>query len=41
MSERVGKSVLQLRITKTFETRSIIQTGIRDGFISIGHGRHH
>jgi ParB family chromosome partitioning protein len=29
------KSVLQLRITKTLELDPIIQTGIRDGFISM------
>jgi hypothetical protein len=35
------KAFYNCELLKTFETRSIIQTGIRDGFISMGHGRHH
>jgi ParB family chromosome partitioning protein len=39
MSERVGKKRSTIALFTPFKTRSIIQTGIRDGFISMGHGR--
>jgi ParB family chromosome partitioning protein len=39
MSERVGKNVQQSLIYLLLKLDPIIQTGIRDGFISMGHGR--
>jgi ParB family chromosome partitioning protein len=39
MSERVGKTLNHCQLFTPFKTRPIIQTGIRDGFISMGHGR--
>jgi ParB family chromosome partitioning protein len=39
MSERVGKNAQPLQLFTPLKLDPIIQTGIRDGFISMGHGR--
>jgi ParB family chromosome partitioning protein len=39
MSERVGKTLNHCQLFTPFKLDPIIQTGIRDGFISMGHGR--
>jgi ParB family chromosome partitioning protein len=39
MSERVGKTLNHCQLFTPLKLDPIIQTGIRDGFISMGHGR--